>query len=223
MFMGGKGNGRYLKRLNAPEFFGVHRKERAYVTKPNAGRHSLDRCLALSLVARKLGLADTAEEAGKAIKSKAFKVNGKVVTEPKYPVGIGDIIETGGESYRVWINVQGRVTFEASQEKEPLYKVVGKYKDKGSRLMLRLHDGSVVAAKSDISINDSVILKGGKIERTLKLAPGARCSVVDGVHVGAQGTVVNLVEGTMHKPRSLVVESGSSKFETLVRTIMVTG
>ena len=80
-----------------------------------------------------------------------------------------------------------------------------------------------MAAKSDISVNDSVILKDGKIEKTLKLAPGARCAVVDGVHVGAEGTVVNLVEGTMHKSRSLVIESGSSKFETLVRNIMVTG
>jgi hypothetical protein len=40
--------------------------------------------------------------------------------------------------------------------------------------------------------------------------------------VGKKGTVVNLVEGTMHRPRSLVVESGSSKFETLVRNIMIT-
>ena len=101
--------------------------------------------------------------------------------------------------------------------------MVGKYKDKSNKLMLRLHDGSVMAAKSDISINDSVMLKGGKIEKTLKLAPGARCAVVNGVHVGSNGTVVNLVEGTMHKPRSLVIESGSSKFETLVRNIMVTG
>ncbi len=221
--MGGKGNGRYLKRLNAPEFFGIHKKERAYVTKPNAGRHSLERCLALSLAARKLGVANTADEASRAIKSKAFKVNGKVVTEPKYPVGIGDIVETGGESHKLWINTQGKVTFEAAKEKEPLYKVVGKHKDRGGKLMLRLHDGSVVAAKSDIAVNDSVMLRDGKVERTFKLAPGARCSVIDGVHVGAQGTVVNLVEGTMHKPRSLVVESGPSKFETLVRNIMVTG
>ena len=223
IFMGGKGNSRYLKRLNAPEFFGIHRKEGAYITKPNAGRHSLRRCIALSVAARKLGVAGSTEVANRAIRSKAFKVNGKVVTEPKYPIGIGDMVETGGESYKLWINVQGKATFEEAKTKEPLYKVVGKYKDKGGRIMLRLHDGSAVAAKSDIAISDSVILKGGKIEKTLKLAPGARCSVVDGVHVGSQGTVVNLVEGTMHRPRSLVIESGPSKFETLVRNIMVTG
>ena len=222
--MGGKGNSRYLKRLNAPEFFGIHRKERAYITKPNAGRHSLERCIALSIAARKLFVSSTTGEADKAIKSKAFKVNGKVITEPKYPIGIGDIVETGGESYKLWINVQGKAAFEpAKASQEPLYKVVGKYKGKKNQLMLRLHDGSTVEAKSGISVNDSVMLKGGKVDKTLKLAPGARCSVIDGVHVGTQGTIVNLVEGTMHKPRSLVVESGPSKFETLVRNIMVTG
>ncbi len=213
-----------MKRLNSPEFFGIHRKERAYITKPNAGRHSLERCIALSLAARKLGLAKTTAEAEKTIKAKVFKVNGKTITEPKYPVGIGDILEGAGESHRLWINEQGKITFEkASAKEEPLYKVVGKYKDASNKVMLRLHDGSVIAAKTDISVNDSVILKGGKIEKTFKLAPGALCSVVNGVHVGAKGTVVNLVEGTMHKPRSLVIESGSSKFETLVMNIMVTG
>ncbi len=212
-----------MKRLNSPEFFGIHRKEFAYITKPNAGRHSLRRCIALSLAARKLGVADTTTEADKAIKSKAFKVNGKIITEPKYPVGIGDIVETGGEAYKLWINVQAKITFEPTKNKEPLYKIIGKYKDKSNKLMLMLHDGSVMAAKSDIAVNDSVVLKNGKIEKTIKLAPGALCAVVDGVHVGSEGTIVNLVEGTMHKPRSLVVESGSSKFETLVRNIMVTG
>jgi small subunit ribosomal protein S4e len=221
--MGGKGNGRYLKRLNSPEFMGIHRKEYAYITKPSAGRHSLERCIALSLAARKLGVADTTDEANRAIRAKSFKVNGKIVTEPKYPIGIGDILETGSDTFKLWINEQGKITFEQSKSKDPLYKVVGKYKDKANKMMLRLHDGSVMAAKSNISVNDSVVIKGGKIEKTIKLAPGAKCSVVDGVHVGAQGTVVNLVEGTMHKSRSLVIESGSSKFETLVRNIMVTG
>lgn len=221
--MGGKGNSRYIKRLNAPEFFGVHRKNMAYVTKPQAGRHSLKKCIPLSLAARKLGVANSTDVAAKAIKAKTFKVNGKIITEPKYPVGIGDIIETGGSSYKIWINEQSKASFEPAKSKDPLYKVVDKYKVDGNKLMLRLHDGTIVAAKAGISVNDSVILSNGKIEKTMKLATGARCSVIDGVHVGAEGTIVNLVEGTMHKSRSLVIESGSSKFETLVRNIIVTG
>lgn len=222
MIMAGKGNSRYMKRLNSPEFFGIHRKTRAYITKPNAGRHRLGRCIALSLAARKLGAAKTTGEADRSIRSGSFKVNGKVVKEPKYPVGIGDIIENGGESHRLWINEQGKATFQPKPG-EQLYKVVGKYKGSKNKLMLRLHDGSVTEAKSGISVNDSVTLKDGKIDKTLKLAAGARCAVVDGVHVGAEGTVVNLVEGTMHRSRSLVVESGASKFETLVQNVMVTG
>ena len=38
------------------------------------------------------------------------------MTEPKYPVGIGDIVETGGESYRLWINEQGKITFEPQDQ-----------------------------------------------------------------------------------------------------------
>ena len=101
--------------------------------------------------------------------------------------------------------------------------MVGKYKDSGNKLMLRLHDGTVLAAKPDVGINDSVTLKEGKITKTFKFQPGAQCSVVDGVHVGTQGKIVTVVEGTMHKPKSIVIEGDSQKFETLVRNILVTG
>ena len=63
--------------------------------------------------------ANTTDEADKAIKAKAFKVNGKTITEPKYPVGIGDIVETGAETYKLWINVQGKITFETARTRSP--------------------------------------------------------------------------------------------------------
>ena len=98
MCMGGKGNSRYMKRLNAPRYFGVHRKEHAYVTKPNPGRHTLDKCVPLSVAVIKLSLANNNREAFKVIKTGAVMVNSRVIREPKYPIGMEDHISAGRDA-----------------------------------------------------------------------------------------------------------------------------
>jgi small subunit ribosomal protein S4e len=223
--MAGKGNSRYLKRLNAPRYFGVHRKENAYVTKPNPGRHTLDKCVPLSLAAIKLSIAHNNREAFKVIKTGAVAVNGKAIKEPKYPVGMEDHISGGGETYKIGVNRQGKVQFSKVPKSEGamLYKVIGKYKERGKRTMLRLHDGSVIEANQEIAVNDSVVVRNNAIEKRLKLEPGASCSVIDGVHVGTRGKIGSIIPGSMHKQKSLVVEGESGRLETLVGNIMVTG
>ena len=104
-----------------------------------------------------------------------------------------------------------------------LYKVIGKYKEHGKRTMLRLHDGSVIEAKQEIAVNDSVIIKNNAIEKRLKLETGAACSVIDGVHVGTHGKIATIMPGSMHKQKSLVIEADTGRLETLVGNIMVTG
>ena len=47
--MASKGNSRHIKNLNAPRYFAVPRKESKYVVKADAGRHTLDKSIALIL------------------------------------------------------------------------------------------------------------------------------------------------------------------------------
>lgn len=210
-----------MKRLSSPAFFGVARKRVRYVTKPNAGRHTLSRCISLALAVKMIGDARTTGDADRAIKAGEVQVNGHAVREPKYPVGLNDTITAGGKSSRVWINAQGKVSLSKA-EGAAVYKIVGKYVASKGKLMVKLHDGSTMHSVGKVMVNDSVVVKGGKIEKELRLEDGATCAVIDGVHVGTKGKVVQLTKGTMHKSRTAVIEGESgNRFETPVRNVMV--
>jgi small subunit ribosomal protein S4e len=222
--MANKGSSGYIKRLNAPKYFAIHRKEFAYIIKQNPGRHTEQRSVALTVLLNKLELAETRTEANTVIKSGLVSVNGKVVKEPKFPVGLNDAITVGPETYAIGINERGQISVGKKEKgaKDQVYKVVGKYKDKKNQLMLRLHDGTIVKGKAEIKVYDSVVLAKGSVSKVVKLGSGSKCEVIDGVHVGMFGTIKEINAGNMHKEKSVIVEPHKGeKFETLVRNIIV--
>ncbi|MDE1833518.1 MAG: hypothetical protein KGH58_03815 [Candidatus Micrarchaeota archaeon] len=226
--MANKGKSRHIKGLNAPRYMAIHRKELRYIVKQNAGRHTLDSSLALILVAKKLKVADNSADARRIIKNGNIMVNGKPVSEPKYPVGLNDVIEVKGNGhYKVGIDRLAKISITEASKSDAgsrLCRVIGKYKAEGNTLMLRLHDGSIAKGTKEARVNDSVILDSkGKVSKIIKLDVGSQCSVIDGVHVGTAGTVKELKEGNMHKAKSAIIEGKDGKFETLVKNIMVTG
>lgn len=226
IIMGSKGNKRHIKGLNAPRYFGTPRKELKYVVKPNAGRHNLKESLALLLALRKLYPESSDREMVKAIKSGRVKVNGRSIKDPKFPVGINDLLELEGEGkkYTISINEKGKSELtEGVSETSQLYKVVGKYKYKGGKIMIRLHDGRIVSGSNDISVNDSVKFASGKMEKHIKMKEGAECMVLRGEHVGAKGMIKSILQGTKSIGKSVTIEDSATHetFETLMSNIMV--
>lgn len=227
--MANRGKSRHIKGLNAPRYLAIHRKEQRYVAKTNPGRHTLDKSITLLLFASKAELTENAKDARKVIKAGSIHVNGKPVKDPKYPIGLNDTIEIPQEKkyYKIGITELAKVAINPISKpghEAMLYKVVGKYKAKGEKIMIRLHDGSAVHGTKDVKVNDSVILDSKrKITKVLKLDVGAECEIVDGVHVGTTGKIQKLVPGTMHKTESATIEQkDGNKFETLVKNVMVT-
>lgn len=229
MVMAKHGNVRHIKRLSAPQFFGVHRKGDIYVTKPNAGRHTLKSSIALVTLLKKLSLASRNVDAERIIRSGSIHVNSRAIKEPNYPIGLNDAIEIAGEDkyYKIGINNRGQIAVD--ETKKPnydsmLFKVTGKYRAKGNAIMLRLHDGRVVKGNADVKINDSVTVDlKDKVTKVLKLGDGAQCMVVDGVHAGTSGKITGITAGTLHRRHSVLVQRIDGKeFETLVKNVMVT-
>lgn len=222
--MANKGGRGYIKRLNAPKYFSIHRKEHAYVIKQSPGRHSLQKSIALTLLLDKLELAANRRESAKIINSGMVKVNGKPVKDPRYPIGLSDMIEVGPDKYTVNINERGKILIEkeGKGKSSQVYKVIGKYKYKNDNIMLRLHDGSIVKGSEDIKVNDSVSVADKKVSKIIKLGNGSKCEIIDGVHVGKSGKVKDIREGNIHKQKSVVVEQQSGEsFETLVKNIII--
>ncbi len=224
--MARKGNSRHLKSRVAPKYYFVHKKERVFVTKPTAGRHTLNKSISLVVFARRVGLAQTSSEASKMIKRKELLVNNTPVRDPSYPIGLNDTINIvpAKQTYRIGINERGQVSIEkADVAGERLCRIVQKYRTKKGALMIRLHDGTVMAANKDTNTNDSVVLDNEHgIKKVLKLDKGSRCVVIDGVHVGSTGTVKDIRPGTATSQPTVKVEQKSGgEFDTLLKNIMV--
>ncbi len=223
--MASKGNDRHMKALESPAYMGVHRKDSKYVMKARAGRHSRERSLPIVVFLKREGLARTTSDAIKILNDGKVSVDGKRVRDVKYPVGLSDVITVGEAHYLVGINSNSRSVFaKAEKPDEMTYKLVRKYIGKGGKLMFGLHDGSVVGGNGEARVNDSVrIGTDRKVRAVLRLEKGAKCVVIAGVNVGAEGKVEDIKEGNMHSEKSVIVASKGGTFETTVSNVMVTG
>ena len=147
------GSRKHLKRYKAPKTWPIHPKEDTWTVKPSAGSHAIIDAIPLTLVIRDiLKLADNAREAKRIINSGNVLVDGRVVKDYKFPVGLMDIIEIPktGESYRVLLDRKGRLQLDLIEENDSkLCKIVNKTTIKGWKTQLYLHDGNNVILDED--------------------------------------------------------------------------
>ncbi|MGC8628840.1 MAG: hypothetical protein ACP5T4_01360 [Candidatus Micrarchaeia archaeon] len=225
--MSNKGNSRHIKRLAASKYADIARKEAKYMIKPSPGRHTLSTSISLaSLLRDKLGIASDTNEALSVIKKGSVEVNEKIAKDGKLPVGFGDIIHIlpTDQYFAVSVNRQGAVSVEkASKETKRIAKIVKKFAAKKGKLMVRLHDGTILECPSGANVNDSAVLKAGKIESIIKLEPGAKCTIYKGKHTGEQGTIKQISKGTAQARATVEIESGTGTVKTLLDNIIVTG
>ncbi len=226
--MGNKGNSRHIKRLSAPRYLSIGRKEEKFAPKPNPGRHTLQGSVALLVVIRdKLGLANNAKEAKTIIHSRVVEVNGKAVADARYPIGLSDSLHIKGEDayYAVKPGLHGNFAIEKTSKEAAEAmprKVVGKYLARNGRLMLRLHDGtSMSAEKSNANVNDSVLLSENRVAKVIKFEKGGNCEVIMGVHAPQSGKILEIKPGTASRGMLIEVSGSGGSFETVAENIMM--
>ena len=120
----------HLKRSEMPGFWPLPRKNKRFAATPLPGPHPKMNCIPLVIVLRDyFKLYPTFTEARKDIKAKKFLVDGKEVTEPRFPVGMMDIVtfKEKGENYMVVPSKTG-FEFRKVEEKRAGIKVLQDYK-----------------------------------------------------------------------------------------------
>ncbi|GAB4316674.1 MAG: 30S ribosomal protein S4e [Promethearchaeota archaeon] len=145
--MGHKGNKRATKRLATPKHVQIPRKHGKWFITPRPGPHPKRFCLPLGHVLRDLlGLARTAEEAKKIVKRGMVLVDGRVVRDHRFPLGLMDVLEIPlvEKYYRVFPDPHhGLVLFEIPKKEAQfkLCRIEDKHTVKGGHVQLNLHDG----------------------------------------------------------------------------------
>lgn len=204
---------RHLKRLNAPKTYPIPRKEiGSFTVRPDPGPHPADRCIPITLVLREvLGYARNLKEAKVLLREREVEVDGRVVTEYDFPIGLMDVISIRSinEHYRV-IPFQERFVLHQISEEEANSKIlaiIGKRLVSGGKIQLSLEDGrniqinpeneekrKNILGKYDVSDSLRISLPEQEILDHFRLEEGSYCLIVDGKHMGRHGNLKEIKE-----------------------------
>jgi small subunit ribosomal protein S4e len=133
-------------------------------------------------------------------KEGGFAIDGKVRRDPKYPVGVMDVLTVvkTGENYRMMYDVKGRFTLVKIKESEAKYKllkVTKKAVGPNKIPYLVTNDGRTIRfPHPDINQGDTIKydLEKGQITGTIKNEPGKMCYITGGNNIGRVGQIMHL-------------------------------
>jgi small subunit ribosomal protein S4e len=236
--MTNKGGLRHLKRLAAPDYWPIHRKEAPWAPKPNPGPHGTSDCLPLELVLRDdLHQAKTRREVAEILSKGKVKVDGRVRPEKNFPVGIMDVVELADAniSYRV-LPVQRKglslIRITKDEAKFKLCKILRKHTKPKGLIQYGMHDGrsltisSTETGTANYSPNDTLRLSvpAQRVLEHIKFQKGNFALVVEGRNLGKVGKIVEVQKGTATRPATVTIEDPSgAKFDTMVEHTFVVG
>lgn len=182
-----------MKRITAPRSWPVPRKTNYWIAKPSPGPHGVMESMPLVVVLRDvLQVADTAKEVKRILRNRDVLVDGRVVTDHEFPVGLMDVLSLPklGQHYRMMLDRNGRfrpVKVPEGKQTWKLCRIEGKTTVPGGRTQLNLHDGrNLLVPKDTFKVGDVVKLEvpSQKVLETYKLAKGSTALITSGSNVG---------------------------------------
>ena len=234
---------RQLKRIAAPKLFPTPRKiKRRFVIKPMPGPHPAERYIPLGIIIRDiLGYARTLREIRKIVHAGYVKVDGKVIRDYKFPVGIMDVIELTltEEIYRI-LPFKRRLVLHKITPEEAKFKIariIGKRYVKNGNIQLNLEGGRNILFKVNNDeerrkilqtyfVGDSLMISipEQKILKHFKLAENKYAIIVAGRHMGVHGTIkeINKTYGPRASTVTIVTPS-EEEFITALEYILLIG
>jgi len=189
----------HLKRLNAPHHWMLSKLGGTFAPRPTHGPHSLKECLPLILIIRnRLHYALNGKEVTMIVKNRQIKIDGKIRTDTRFPVGFMDVltIPKTKENFRLMYNTNRRfclVPLDAEQAKFKLCKVKKSVVGTNGIPFIVTHDGRTFRyPHPEIKVNDTVKLnlETGKIEDFIKYEVGNTAMMVGGHSMGRVGVIV---------------------------------
>ena len=234
------GETKTLKRLNTPKFLQIKRKQGKFFIKSSPGPHSSRFSLPLLHVVRDLlTIVDNYREAKKLIGLGKFKIDGKVVKDKGYPVGLMDVLSI--EEYKKYFRVlpdshHGLILHEIPQSESnyKLCRITDKTTIKGGDFQLNLHDGRNILVrvkdpknpKEDIYNRMDVLkisIPEQEILKVLKFKEGNLALIMSGKNIGQIGKILTILKRFGPKASTVSIEHNSTHTETLYDYTFIIG
>jgi small subunit ribosomal protein S4e len=155
-------------------------------------------------------------------------VDGRVVTDPKFPVGLMDVLafEETKAYYRMLVDTRGRMHLEpveSADSKWKLCRIQGKTTVRGGKTQLNLHDGRNLVLPKDAHGTGTTLklsVPDQKVLGHFDLAQGSAALITGGKHVGELAHVL-AVQKTRNARANVV--SFKEGFTTDIDKVFVVG
>ncbi len=185
-----------VKRLAAPRTWSVARKTHRWAVTASPGPHPRERGIPLVMVLRDmLHLCDNAREGERIVHSRKVAVDGRVVTDPRYPIGFMDVVALPEikQYHRLLIDRRGKlrlVPIDGEAASWKLVRVENKTVVPGGRMQLNLSDGrNILVEKAQYRTADTlrISVPDQKILEVIPFEKGNVAILSGGQHVGELG------------------------------------
>ena len=196
------GNAQHLKRHVAPVAWPIKRKNITFIAKPNPGSHKLKYSTCVLILLRDvLKYGETAKEVKLIVHNKEVLVNGKKISDVKFPVGLFDVFEIKDtkERYTLLFDEVGKIKLVNTKDNTIYLKVSKKTITPGKKYQLNFMNGfnAFVDEKSfkSTKVNDTVVydLDKKKSLSTINLKQGVYAYIFDGKFQGHFGLIKEFV------------------------------
>jgi small subunit ribosomal protein S4e len=234
------GGQKVLKRLNTPAFLQIKRKHGKFFINPSPGPHQSKFSLPLLHIVRDLlKIVDTYREAKKLIGLGYFKVDGKIIKDIAFPVGLMDVISIDKmkKFFRILPDPHFGIILHEITEEESSFKLCRinqKTVIKGGHIQLNLHDGRNIL----INVNDprnpkediykrmdvlKISIPEQEIIKLLKFKENNIAIIMDGKNIGQVGKIQNITKRFGPKASTVSIEHNGIQTETLYDYTFIIG
>ncbi|MGC9780461.1 MAG: 30S ribosomal protein S4e [Candidatus Heimdallarchaeota archaeon] len=197
------GGSKHQKRVASPRNWVLPRKKHKFAFRADPGPHSRERCIPLGILLRDvLHLAETARELRFILNKKLIKVDGRVVSNPKFPVGLMDVVEIEQlkKAYRILpheLHVLMPFEMKKTAQNSKACQIMNKTTIKNGITQLNLHDGRNILLPKEEGIEqkynskDTIIidLPSQKIANHFPFKEGMYAIIIAGRNVGKHGSI----------------------------------
>jgi small subunit ribosomal protein S4e len=234
------GGQKTLKRLNTPAHLQIKRKHGTFFIKPSPGPHPNRFCLPLLHIVRDLlKIVNNHREAKKLIGSGYFKVDGRVIKDKSYPVGLMDVlsIDKMDKYYRILPDSHHELILHEISEDESSFKLCrinNKTTVKGGHIQLNLHDGRNILIeikdpknpKEDIYKRMDVMkisIPEQEIQKVLNFKENNFAIIISGKNIGQVGKIIKILKRFGPKASTVSIQNNGEHTETLYDYTFVIG
>ncbi|HUU78979.1 MAG TPA: 30S ribosomal protein S4e [candidate division Zixibacteria bacterium] len=197
------GGSKHQKRIASPRNWTLPRKKHKFAFRVDPGPHSLDKSVPLGILMRDvLHLAETTREIKIILNKKLVKIDSRIITNPRYPVGLMDVIEIDelNKKYRILPHerhVMAPYEMKKGATLTKLCQIMNKTTIKGGITQLNLHDGRNILLPKEAGIEQKynskdsieITLPAQKIVNHFPFKEGMYAIISDGRNVGKHGSI----------------------------------